>query len=350
VAWLEDNRREFEMTKNISLAMLDPNTLITLLRTGECEFELTEELFDRDQPGHYLRRVKSMSVTIPCVAGPYTGVQATLTSLKSFVRRDATTTRNYVRSPAWAPDDRFVDYLGSAESIAVSQGQRDTGLFQLDFRDDRYLPFELAGTISRWRLRLSPTSNLFDIQTISDVILHLSFTARDGGDALRDKVVALLTPPPSTPRTGMRVFSAKRDFPDGWQAFVAPTSGVRTLTADLSAARLTYAQRDQTVAIGNPLPALNVITVWVVYGRNRLASVPTGHTVATRVLPGASFGTPQALASPAASSSFLAATVAIGPTGTWELQVTSPGAGALASGEYEDVLSVVPWTRSGGTL
>ena len=37
-----------------------------------------EVLFDLDYPGHYLRRLKSVGLTIPCVTGPYTGVSCTL--------------------------------------------------------------------------------------------------------------------------------------------------------------------------------------------------------------------------------------------------------------------------------
>ena len=53
-------------------------------------------------------------------------------------------------------------------------------------RDERYLPFEGAGAISTWRLDLSKQFRTFDYDTISDVILHLRYTARDGGQALSD--------------------------------------------------------------------------------------------------------------------------------------------------------------------
>ena len=41
-------------------------------------FELPEVIFDLDHPGHYLRRIKSVSLTIPAVAGPHTSVGARL--------------------------------------------------------------------------------------------------------------------------------------------------------------------------------------------------------------------------------------------------------------------------------
>ena len=43
-AYFEQNRREFELTKNISLALLDPVALVTLRETGHSFFSLPEEI------------------------------------------------------------------------------------------------------------------------------------------------------------------------------------------------------------------------------------------------------------------------------------------------------------------
>ena len=76
-AYLEQNRREFELTKHVSLALLDPLALVKLRETGRCFFRLPEEIFDLDYPGHYFRRIKSVSLTLPCVVGPYTTISCT---------------------------------------------------------------------------------------------------------------------------------------------------------------------------------------------------------------------------------------------------------------------------------
>ena len=47
---------------------------------------LPELLFDLDNPGHYMRRLKSVALTVPCVVGPYTSVSATLTLLDNQIR------------------------------------------------------------------------------------------------------------------------------------------------------------------------------------------------------------------------------------------------------------------------
>jgi Tc toxin complex TcA C-terminal TcB-binding domain len=75
IAYLEQNRREYEITKHVSLNQVDPLALMQLRQTGACSVRLPEALFDLDFPGHYMRRIKSVSVSIPCVTGPYTGVQ-----------------------------------------------------------------------------------------------------------------------------------------------------------------------------------------------------------------------------------------------------------------------------------
>ena len=88
VAWLDENRRELEITKNISLAQLNPLALIALRSTGECDFSVPELLFDLDFPGHYFRRIKSVSLTMPSIVGPFTGVHATLTLGSSEWRKN----------------------------------------------------------------------------------------------------------------------------------------------------------------------------------------------------------------------------------------------------------------------
>ena len=55
-----------------------------------------------------------------------------------------------------AEDDRFSDYFGSLQSIVTSSAQNDSGLFETNLRDERYLPFEDSGVISEWQLELPP--------------------------------------------------------------------------------------------------------------------------------------------------------------------------------------------------
>lgn len=77
---------------------------------GTAEFDLPEVLFDFDFPGHYYLQIKSVGMTIPCVVGPYTGVNATLALLEHRYRTkpDAKNVTDY---PQKMPDESLQDQI-----------------------------------------------------------------------------------------------------------------------------------------------------------------------------------------------------------------------------------------------
>lgn len=233
-SYLEKNRREYEITKNISLVLHDPLSLIQLKESGECEIILPEELFDADYPGHYFRRIKNVSLTIPCVVGPYASINCTLSLLSSRIRTKALALDTYRESPENA-DPRFRYDFASVQSIATSHGQNDNGMFELNFRDERYLPFEGTGALSRWRIELPKENNAFDFNTLSDVILRINYTAREGGQLLRQAAKGSLdslrqqitneTGSGNDAQPGLkpalrRLFSVRHEFQQEWYAFM----------------------------------------------------------------------------------------------------------------------------------
>ena len=54
-----------------------------------------ETLFDIDGHRHYIRRIKSAAVSIPCVTGPYASVNCTLTLLKRSIRKTPVVGESY---------------------------------------------------------------------------------------------------------------------------------------------------------------------------------------------------------------------------------------------------------------
>jgi len=183
VSYLENNSREYEISKSISLALLDPIAILNLRLTGVCEFEIPEVLFDMDYPGHYFRRIKSVSISIPCVTGPYTSINAKLTMLSNKYRKETSLTTDYAEDPN--NDERFVYELNTIKAIAASHAQNDSGMFELNFRDERYLPFERNGAVSRWRLELPTEVKQFNYGSITDAIILMNYTAREGGETLK---------------------------------------------------------------------------------------------------------------------------------------------------------------------
>jgi hypothetical protein len=244
MAYHDLNQREYELIKHVSLLQVAPLALVQLRATGSCTISLPEEIFDLDCPGHYFRRMKLVAVSIPCVTGPYTGVNCTMTLLNSSIRTSSLLDKGYPRS---GPDDqRFSDYYGSIQSIVTSSGQADSGLFETNLHDERYLPFELSGAVSQWRLDLpadpskSPSEPCqFDYDTITDVILHIHYTAREGGDLLKSGAVKNLQTLINNAQTvgSVRLFSVRHEFPTEWAKFKSITTGSTTL-AGLSLALL----------------------------------------------------------------------------------------------------------------
>jgi Tc toxin complex TcA C-terminal TcB-binding domain len=226
-AYTENNTREHELSKQLSLNLHFPAAFLRLKATGAAEFAVPEWMFDLDYPGMYMRRIRSVSVTIPCVVGPYTGIHARLELQGSRIRVSpdlssstsiTTTSGNFgaqsyeCQSPA--TDTRFVHLYGTREAIATSSGLGDSGLFELNFNDDRYLPFEFAGAISHWRIELPPDNNEFSLATLTDFVITLNYMAREGGEELRH--AAAQAARARLPGDGFRLFDVKHELSDLW--------------------------------------------------------------------------------------------------------------------------------------
>ena len=224
MAYSDLNKREYELTKHVSLLQIEPLAVLRLRATGSCTVALPEEVFDFDCPGQYFRRIRSLALTIPCITGPYVGVSCRLTLLQSSIRISTLSgdgDNPYVRNGT--DDPRFSDFLGSAQSIVTSSGQNDGGIFEE--RDERKAPFEYFGVISQLQLDLPSEIRQFDYGTISDVVLHIRHTAREGGDPLRKIAQANLEDRIGAAQTAgsVRLFSLRHEFPSDWAKFKTTT-------------------------------------------------------------------------------------------------------------------------------
>src|SRR6185436_18867923 len=110
-----------------SLARLDPTALTELRMSGRCVIQVPEAIFDLDHPGHYFRRIKALTVTVPCVVGPYGSVPLKLTQTSNRIRVE--TGRKvgavndldaYAEDPAG--DTRFRYNVGATQTIDTSRG------------------------------------------------------------------------------------------------------------------------------------------------------------------------------------------------------------------------------------
>ena len=216
MAYLEGNKREYEITKHVSLKEWFPLQLIELRQSGRCAIDLPEALFDLDCPGHSFRRIRSVAVSVPCVVGPYASVNCSLTLLGNYLRRGVA---GYGNDPQ-EDTTNFIQYRAAVNSVVTSSSQSDSGLFEANLRDERYLPFEGAGAISSWSFELLGKPRPFDYDTIADVILTLRYTARADGSrsaAERDAERWLR-------ENSARVFSMRHEFGSEWAKFKGPTN------------------------------------------------------------------------------------------------------------------------------
>jgi hypothetical protein len=199
-----------------------------------------------------MRRLKVVSLTIPCVVGPYTNINCTLTLLHHKTRVKNVGGASYPERED-GEDDRFVTHFAALPSIATSHAQNDSGLFELSFRDERYLPFEGVGAIGRWRIDLPQESNAFDFETLSDVVLHLKYTAREGGELLKEAAqIAISAHAGAEGRRSARLFSLKHEFPTEWYRFrTTDTAGDHLQTFALAQERFPFQFRGHGIEIRN---------------------------------------------------------------------------------------------------
>lgn len=177
-AYLVRNERLLEITKTVSLRQLkamddDPalinqdwETMHKALKNGYAiNFELSAKMFEDDYPGTSQRRIQRMGVSLPLALGLYENISAILTQSYNAVEMGGSKLEN----------------LRPGQQIVLSHGDNDDGQFTGD--DERYLPFEGTGSISRWHLAFTeqnPQIRERHIESLQDIILHLSYTAKPG--------------------------------------------------------------------------------------------------------------------------------------------------------------------------
>ncbi|OCA53692.1 neuraminidase-like domain-containing protein [Photorhabdus namnaonensis] len=149
------------------------NTLIFGTGNAQASLQASVSLADLQIRNDYpensgvgsVRRIKQISVTLPALLGPYQDIQAIL---------------SYSGEASGLAE--------SCKSLAVSHGMNDSGQFQLDFNDGKFLPFE-GIEIDKGTLTLS-FPNAIDkekdkkgkqqamLESLNDIILHIRYTIR----------------------------------------------------------------------------------------------------------------------------------------------------------------------------
>ncbi|UII27014.1 hemopexin repeat-containing protein [Fulvivirga maritima] len=216
-AYMEQDSRGLEITKNISLLELDPIAYLQLKMKGQCMFRLTEELFDQDFPGHYNRQVKTISVAFDIGEGKT--VNATLTQLnnKLVMEPDVKAVKYLLDAKGEQPLSIRTDWKVN-QQIALSyvdEYTENNGMFELRFDDERYLPFEGTGAVSLWQLELHGKPGSYNLEELLDVTIKLRYTAENGGAAFANAVKGVLKPYKATSFVDLAY-----TFPEQWNDFM----------------------------------------------------------------------------------------------------------------------------------
>lgn len=359
-SYLQQNARRYELSRFVSLATLDATSpylscLEQLLATGTCDFSLPESLFDNDYPGHYNRRLTRVSMTVVYPnPGKFDNVKATLTLVANKVRIQTDNSSGYEESTPGS-DPRFLyNYAAVPQKIAMGNAQDDPGLFVTaiagNIADQRYLPFENAGAVSTWRLEMPQLNNEVDLSTVGDVVLHLHYTALDGGDDFRDVVQEFNKA--DLPTSWIKVFSALNDFPapsptaadpnplTPWQAFLTPgTSANQTLTLNISPSKFPVWTRGKKISV----TSITLVAVTWPPGNLELNLVPALATGTLSMSP----------VSPPTEGNLCASKATFAPStpslGEWSFELRQQGVAdwkSLTNMEIGDVLLLVTYDVS----
>jgi hypothetical protein len=195
----DTQQRRLELSRTISLAHLAPFEFARFRESGIITFATPLELFDRDFPGHYLRQVKRMRVSVIALVPPVQGIRATLTSSRVsrvVIGGDLFQTVRVERGP---------------EQIALTSPRDASGLLDLEAHSELLRPFEGIGVDTFWEFRMPKAANPFDFATIADVLVTIDYTALNSFD-YRQQVIRAL---PETV-TSDRAFSFRYQFADQW--------------------------------------------------------------------------------------------------------------------------------------
>lgn len=210
--------------ERFSLAWLDPYAFQRFRETGVLTFKTPMEMFDRAYPGHYMRLIKRVKMSVVALIPPVQGIHATLSTngtSRVIIGGEVFQTVRINRGP---------------ELVALTSPQDASGVFELQQQSEMLLPFEGIGVDTTWEFRMPKPSNLFDYSTIADVVMTMDYTALDSDD-YRQQVLQTLRPTLSVDRP----FSFRHQFADQWydlhnpdQTTMPMTVRFKTVRADFS--------------------------------------------------------------------------------------------------------------------
>lgn len=153
------NAQDPSVSSQHTMVMGDNNVLMATIDLNALNIEA--DYPDAVVGDNKVRRIKQVSVSLPALLGPYQDIQAVL---------------------SYSGNGDLIHQ--SCKQAAISHGMNDSGQFQLDFNDSRYLPFEglpIDGNGSASLMLTFPNAGDKGkqralLESLTDIILHIRYT------------------------------------------------------------------------------------------------------------------------------------------------------------------------------
>ena len=318
------DQRRLNLSQTFSLAQRAPLEFQLFRQEGTLDFATPARWFDECFPGHYLRRIQQVRVSVVGLIPPNQGIRATL-SASGLSRMVINAGGSFQEVVLCRP----------AETVALTSPAASSGVFQVDLQPDMLLPFEASGVDMTWQLDMPQAANPVDYTTIADVLISVDYTALSD-DGYRQQVIRRLNAPGSI--TADRGYSLAGDFPDQWYELAnpanpaAPRSTTLTIQAADFPATLTVPLVTELVIalVLAPGVADPGVQVTLEHGNNGGPAQSTGGIISTR--------RGNASAWQAITSS---------PVGDWVITLDAAGAQLLDAGSLQDLQFVIGYTATG---
>ncbi len=327
---LDTDRRRLQLTKVISLSRLDPIAFARFLQSGVLRFATPMSAFDTDFPGHYVRMIKQVRVSVVALIPPTQGIRATLAN--AGVSRVITLDE--------AGSFTQVIVRRDPQSIALSSPTNATGLFDLTFQSGMLLPFEDLGVDTSWEFVMPRAANPFDFNTIADIQLAIDYTALGSPD-YRQQVIQKLNSSVSADRA----YSFRNEFADAWYSLNNSKQSPTPMCVQF-----------ETIAADFP-PNVDPtsLTIGQVVTYFKPADGAKFPVTATLSFSGVdASGNPRATSGQATSTGQIISTrrgasawkplIGMGVVGSWTLDLSNPDMSSLfQSGQIQDIVFVITY-------
>lgn len=229
----EKNARKLQLSKTMSLGQIAPVELTRFRQSGVLPFATTLEMFDRDFPGHCLRLISKVRLSVIALVPPSQGIRATLSCTGS--------SRVVIADP-----DGLIHTVvvrRDPQRVALSSAISASGVFDLDPQPELLMPFEGLGVETQWELRMPRAANPFDFASVADVLLSIDYTAVDNY-AHAEQVMHDL----GRELSYDRALSFLHELSDAWYALHNPSPGGRP-TVRFKTTRSDYAPNMENLRI-----------------------------------------------------------------------------------------------------